>query len=40
MVQYFLNRDPYRRAAAPDANDETGPESAFKNSQAKLKRII
>jgi hypothetical protein len=40
MVQYFLNRNPYRRTTPPYANDETGPESTFKNSQAKLKGII
>ncbi len=40
MVHYFLNRNPHRRAASPYADDKTGPESAFKNTQAKFKGII
>jgi hypothetical protein len=40
MIQYFLNRNPYRCAAAPYGDDKTGPESAFENAQAELKGII
>jgi hypothetical protein len=39
-VQYFLNRNTYRRTAAPHTDDEAGSESAFENPQAELKGII
>jgi hypothetical protein len=39
-VQYFLNRNSYRRTTTPHTDDETGPESAFENPQAELKGII